>query len=329
MKALIVRKFGEPGETEFGDIPDPLVGEHSVLLDVRSAAINYPDLLVIRGRYQNLPPLPFAPGKDAAGVVRQVGSAVRTFKPGDRVVAHMEYGAYASCAAVPVGNCVTLPPSISFDDAVAIGLPFQTAFFALCERGRFAPGDTVLVTGASGAVGAAALQLVRALGGIAIAAVNRPEQAEQAFIDGASHVVDLSMPDIRESLRKQVQDAMDGRGADIVLDALGGHVFGAALRALTWGGRAVVIGFASGEIPQIKVNYLLVKNIEVSGVQWSDYRDRQPQRVSEVQHKLHELFEAGKINARVALKVRVENATQALSEVDRRAIAGRVILTFK
>lgn len=329
MKALIVRRFGEPGEVEIGELPDPVVGDHSILIDVRSAAINYPDLLVIRGRYQNLPTVPFAPGKDAAGVVLEVGPGVLRIKPGDRVVAHMEHGAFASRAAVHEGSCLALPSSMSFDDAVAIGLPFQTAYFALCERGRFVPGETVLVTGASGGVGAAALQLVRSLGGIAIAAVNRPEQVGQALADGASHVVNLSMPDIRESLRQQVLEATGGRGVDIALDALGGHVFGAALRALTWCGRAVVIGFASGEIPQIKANYLLVKNIEVSGMQWSDYRERNAQRVSEVQRKLQELFEAGQIRTRIALKVPFESAGQALAAVDRRAVAGRVILDFK
>ncbi|SAL03113.1 alcohol dehydrogenase [Caballeronia arationis] len=329
MKALVVRKFGEPEDVDFGEIADPVLGDDSVLINVHSAAINYPDLLVIRGHYQNLPPLPFAPGKDAAGVVLAVGPAVRQIKPGDRVVAQMEYGAYASRVAVPEANCESLPEGMSFDDAVAIGLPFQTAYFALCERGRFVAGETVLVTGASGGVGAAALQLVRALGGKAIAAVNRPEQAAQALADGASHVVDLSMPDIRESLRRQVLEATGGHGADIVLDALGGDVFGAGLRALAWRGRGVVIGFASGEIPQIKANYLLVKNIEVSGLQWSDYRDRMPQKVKEVQRKLNELHVAGQIRARVALKVPLESGVQALMAVERRAVAGRAILRFE
>jgi NADPH2:quinone reductase len=329
MKAAIVRRFGEPCEVAIGELPEPIVGETSVLVEIRSAAINYPDLLVIRGRYQNLPPLPFAPGKDAAGVVLAVGSAVRQFRAGDRVVAHMEYGAYASRVAVPEGCCIALPAAMSFDGAVAMGLPFQTAYFALCERGRFARGESVLITGASGGVGAAALQLVRALGGIAIAAVNRPEQVAQALADGASHVVDLSMPDIRESLRRQVLELTEGRGVDIVLDALGGNVFGAALRALTWCGRAVVIGFASGEIPQIKANYLLVKNIEVSGLQWSDYRDRDPDRVNGVQNKLHDLYVSGQIRARIALKVQLENAGQALEAIDRRAITGRALISFE
>lgn len=328
MKAVVVRRFGEPGEVEVAELPDPEATGNEVLIDVRASAINYPDLLVIRGTYQNLPPLPFSPGKDAAGVVLAVGSSVRRFTPGDRVVAHMEYGAYASRLPVSEDKCERLPSAISFDDAVAMGLPFQTAFFALHERARFVSGETVLVTGASGGVGAAALQLVRALGGKAIAAVNRPQQAGQALADGASDVVDLSMPDVREGLRRQVFDITGGRGVDIVLDTLGADVFGAALRALGWCGRAVVIGFAGGQIPQIKANYLLVKNIEVSGLQWSDYRDRLPERVRLAQRKLHELLEAGSIRPRIALRLPIEQAAKGLTAVDTRSVAGRVVLNF-
>lgn len=328
MKAAIVRNFGEPGDVVIGQLPDPAVRDHDVLIEIRAAAINYPDLLVIRGRYQNLPRLPFVPGKDAAGVVLQVGASVRRFRPGDRVVAHMEYGAYASRVALPERYCEALPDAMSFDDAVAMGLPFQTAYFALCERARFTQGETVLVTGASGGVGAAALQLVRALGGTAIAAINRPGQASQALADGASHVVDLSLPDVRESLRQQVFDVTDGRGVDIVLDALGGDVFNAALRTLAWCGRAVVIGFAAGGIPHIKANYLLLKNIEVSGLQWSDYRERDSRRVNDVQRKLHELYASGQIHPRIALKLPLDKVGEALDAIDRRAVIGRAVLGF-
>jgi NADPH2:quinone reductase len=328
MKAVVVRKFGEPGDVEITELQDPEVQDNNVLIDVRASAINYPDLLVIKGKYQNLPQLPFSPGKDAAGVVVTVGPSVRHVKPGDRVVAHMEYGAYASRVLVSEDKCEFLPAAIPFDDAVAMGLPFQTAFFALMERARFAAGERVLVTGASGGVGAAALQLVRALGGKAIAAVNRPEQAEQALADGASHVVDLSMQDLREGLRQQVFEVTEGRGVDIVLDTLGGDVFGAALRALGWCGRAVVIGFAGGQIPQIKANYLLLKNIEVSGLQWSDYRDREPKRVGLAQRKLHDLLEKRLIRPRIALRLPAEEAAKGLEAVDTRSVAGRVILHF-
>ncbi|WP_254661861.1 NADPH:quinone oxidoreductase family protein [Burkholderia sp. CCA53] len=254
MKAIVVHAFTEPEQLTLGELPDPHVGDDSVLIDVRAAAVNYPDLLVVRGTYQVLPERPFAPGKDAAGIVRAVGRNVTHIRPGDRVVAQMEYGAFAERVSVDQRSCFVLPDSMPFDDAAAMGLVYQTAYFALVERGGFCEGESVLVTGAGGGVGSAALQLVKSLGGRALAAVSGAEQARVATETGADAIIDLTAPNLRDSLREQVRAATVDRGVDVLLDTLGGDAFDAALRAIAWCGRAVVVGFASGRIPEVKVN---------------------------------------------------------------------------
>ncbi|WP_261541890.1 NADPH:quinone oxidoreductase family protein [Burkholderia multivorans] len=328
MQAIVVHAFTEPEQLTLGELPDPHVGDDSVLIDVRAAAVNYPDLLVVRGTYQVLPERPFAPGKDAAGIVRAVGRNVTHIRPGDRVVAQMEYGAFAERVSVDERSCFVLPDSMPFDDAAAMGLVYQTAYFALVERGGFREGESVLVTGAGGGVGSAALQLVKSLGGRALAAVSGAEQARVATETGADAIIDLTAPNLRDSLREQVRAATGDRGVDVLLDTLGGDAFDAALRAIAWCGRAVVIGFASGRIPEVKVNYLLVKNIAVSGLQWSDYRDRQPEKVRAVQQAIFRLYEQGAIKPRIAARLPLARAGEALTELASGRSSGKYVVTL-
>ncbi|MBU9211005.1 NADPH:quinone oxidoreductase family protein [Burkholderia multivorans] len=328
MKAIVVHAFTEPEQLTLGELPDPHVGDDSVLIDVRAAAVNYPDLLVVRGTYQVLPERPFAPGKDAAGIVRAVGRNVTHIRPGDRVVAQMEYGAFAERVSVDQRSCFVLPDSMPFDDAAAMALVYQTAYFALVERGGFCEGESVLVTGAVGGVGSAALQLVKSLGGRALAAVSGAEQARVATETGADAIIDLTAPNLRDSLREQVRAATVDRGVDVLLDTLGGDAFDAALRAIAWCGRAVVVGFASGRIPEVKVNYLLVKNIAVSGLQWSDYRDRQPEKVRAVQQAIFRLYEQGAIKPRIAARLPLARAGEALTKLASGRSSGKYVVTL-
>lgn len=293
MKAVVIHEFSEPECLKVEDMPDPVPGAGQVLIDVTYAGVNFPDMLVMTGRYQNLPERPFVPGKDAAGVVLAVGAGVRGLRVGDRVVAQVEYGAYAERLVAATDDCHLLPDSISDCEAAAMGLVYQTAYFALVERGQFKAGEIVLVNGAAGGVGGAAVQLAKALGGIVLAGVSDAAQADVARSLGADHIIDLSAPDLRESLRAQVRDCTKGHGADVVLDPLGGDVFDAAIRAVAWCGRVVVIGFVAGRIPTIKANYLLLKNIAVLGLQWSDYRELLPEKVRTVQRELFELHARG------------------------------------
>jgi NADPH2:quinone reductase len=329
MRAFIVRKFGSPAVGEVAQVPDPVPGPHDVLVEIHAAPVNYVDLLVIGGQYQFVPELPFVPGKGPAGVVTAVGPSVRGLMVGDRVLAMAEYGGYAEKVVAAENQCYKLPASMSFEDAAAISLAFDTAWFALRERARYATGESVLVLGASGAVGYAAVQLAKALGAYVLAGISSPEKADFVKAAGADAIVDLSRPDLRDSLRDQVYAHTDQRGVDIVLDPIGGSAFAAALRSLAWCGRLVVIGFAAGEIPTMKANYLLLKNIEVSGLQISDYRRKAPQRVADCFAEIFQLYRAGKLRPAPITRFALEQCSTALQHVQDRKAAGRVLLIPK
>ena len=265
VRAVLVREHGAPHAQALEEVGTPPIGASDALVDVHAIGINFPDLLVIGGTYQVLPPRPFIPGKDAAGVVRAVGPEVTLVKPGDRVLVSQESGCYAEQLAAHENNCHVMPDAMSFAEAAAMGLVYQTAYFALVERGGYRSGETVLVHGAAGGVGLAAVQIAKGLGARVLAGVRSSAQADLARANGADAVIDLAGGNLRETIRAQVQAATGGQGADVILDPLGGDVFDASLRALAWCGRLVVIGFAAGRIPEVKANYLLVKNIAVSG----------------------------------------------------------------
>ena len=327
MRAIVVREFGPPEGMAIEGWPTPEPGPGQIRVDVHAIDVNYPDLLVIGGKYQILPARPFVPGKDAAGVVSAVGQGTRHCKVGDRVLVQVEHGAYAEQVLADDVNGYVIPDAMSFAEAAAMGLVFQTAHFALIDRGRFEPGETVLVTGAGGGVGLAAIQLVKALGGVALAGTRSPAKADAIRAAGADALIDLGASNLREALRAQVHGVTDARGADVVLDVLGGDVFDAALRALAWRGRIVVVGFAAGRIPEIRANYLLVKNIGVSGLQWSDYRERDPAWVRRVQIELFALYEAGKLRPQIMQAFPMDEFARALDLVAKGQVSGKVVLT--
>jgi NADPH:quinone reductase len=327
MQAVIVRQFGALDGAAVGEMPAPAPGPMEVQIAVHAVAVNYVDLLVIGGKYQFLPELPFVPGKGPAGIVSAVGDSVSRFKVGDHVLAMAEQGGYAETAIAPEAQCYRLPASMSFTDAAAMALVYDTAWFALRDRARYKPGETVLVLGASGGVGYAAVQLAKAMDAKVLAGIASPEKFDMARAAGADAVIDLSRTDLCDSLRTQVQDVTGGHGADIVLDPLGGDAFDAALRALAWRGRLVVIGFAAGRIPTIKANYLLVKNIEVSGLQVSDYRKKTPDQMAACFSELFAFYEAGKLKPLVGGTLPLARWADALRQVQDRSARGRLVLT--
>jgi NADPH2:quinone reductase len=300
-----------------------------VLVEVHVAPVNYVDLLVVGGTYQFLPACPFIPGKAPAGVVIALGPDLTAPSIGDRVLAMAEEGGYAELVALRADQCYRLPAHMTFAEAASLSLVYDTAWFALRERARLAPGETVLVLGASGGVGQAAVQLARAMGARVLAGVSRPERAAAARAAGADAVIDLSHENLRDSLREQVRGVTDGRGADVILDPLGGDVFAAALRALAWCGRLVVIGFAAGDIPTLKANYLLLKNIEVSGLQVSDYRKRRPAQMAACFAEIFELYEASRIKPAATQVFPLEQAGAALAELRNRRLSGRAVLRLR
>jgi NADPH2:quinone reductase len=327
MKALLVRQFGALDGLVIEERPTPQPGEGEVLIDVHAAGVNFPDLLVIQGKYQFLPALPFSPGKECAGVIRAVGTGVTQLKPGDRVLAQVEFGAYAQQVATKAVNCHLIPQAMSYPEAAAMGLTYMTAHFALVERARIQPGETVLVTGAAGGVGLATVQVAKALGATVLAAVSTPDKAAAAKANGADHIIDTGVPDLRDSLRQQVYAAVGKRGVDVIVDSVGGDVFDAVMRAIAWAGRIVVVGFADGRIPEIKAGHVLVKNISIIGLQFSDYRDREPEKCLVARRQLFDLYTAGKLKPHVMATFPFERYLDALALVRDRKVIGKVVLT--
>ena len=329
MQAVIVNEFGDIEATGLGRMPGPIPEPGEVLVRNKAVAVNYVDLLVIAGKYQFRPECPFVPGKAPAGVVQAVGEGVDRFQVGDRVLAMAEEGGYAEQVTVAADQCYCLPDSMTYAAAAAMALVYDTAWVALRDRVRVREGEVALILGASGGVGYAALQLAHAMGVRTLAGIARPEKAEFVLDAGAESVIDLSVPDLREALRRQVYEANGGQGADVILDPLGGDIFDAALRALAWRGRMVVIGFAAGRIPVIKANYLLLKNIEVSGLQVSDYRKQTPDIMRHCFTDIFSLFEAGKIKPAPVTEVPLEDYRSALIQVRDRSAHGRLVLTIE
>lgn len=326
MRSYRVWEHGAPTTMRVDELPDLVPGPEQMVVDVKAAGINFPDVLVVSGKYQILPSRPFTPGKDLAGVVRAVGAGVNGYAPGDRVMAQVENGAFAEQAVVTPEQSYKLPDGLSFEAAAAMGLVYQTAHFALVERGQYKRGETVLVGGAAGGVGLAAVQIAKGLGAKVLAGVRSPEEAEVVRAAGVDAVIDLSVPDLRESIRAQVHAATGGHGADVVLDPLGADFFAGALRAMAWCGRLVVIGFAAGDIPTLKVNYLLLKNIAVSGLQWSDYRDRTPERIQQVQQDLFDLWRSGAVEPRIMRDFAFSELPEALDLVSQGKVQGKAVV---
>ena len=329
MRAVIVSEFGDVEGTGIGNMPGPLPRPDEALISIRAVAVNYVDLLVIAGKYQFRPECPFIPGKAPAGVVEATGDGVDQFKAGDRVLAMAEEGGYAEQVTVAADQCYGLPDSMPYAAAAAMALVYDTAWVALRDRVRVREGEVALILGASGGVGYAALQLAHAMGVRTLAGIARPEKAEFVLDAGAEALIDLSVPDLREVLRRQVYEANGGKGADVILDPLGGDIFDAALRALAWRGRMVVIGFAAGRIPVIKANYLLLKNIEVSGLQVSDYRKQTPDIMRQCFTDIFSLYEAGKIKPAPVTQVPLEDYRSALIQVRDRSAHGRLVLAIE
>jgi NADPH2:quinone reductase len=327
MRAVMVHGFGSAETARIEETADPRPGPGEVLVEIHATPVNYVDLVTLRGEYQFRPKLPYTPGKGPAGVVRELGAGVQDLRVGDRVLAMAEYGGYAELVAVDQSQVYRLPDTLSFTDAAAMSLAFDTAWMALRDRARLQTGESVLVLGASGAVGTAAVQLAKAMGaGSVLAAVSSPEKFVALKAMGADEMVDLSRPDLRESIREQVFAVTGGSGVDVVIDPLGGDPFDGAVRAIAWRGRLVVIGFAAGRIPTLKLNYVMLKNIEVSGLQISDYRKRTPELLRDCYREMFEFCSEGRITAPPVNTFALSDFATAVQAVEARKNTSRIVL---
>jgi NADPH2:quinone reductase len=326
MRRIIVTEHGVPEAMSIADGPPlrPNLGE--VRVGVHAAGVNFPDLLQISGKYQTIPPLPFSPGKEVAGEVLSIGAGVTRVKLGDRVMVQIEHGGYGEEVVARQENCFVMPHGLSMVKAAAMGIVYITAWFGIVDRGQFRVGETVLITGAAGGCGTAAIQIVRALGGRAIGVVSTPEKAEFVRAQGADGVIVIDGRDMRDALRDEVRALNGGRGADIVFDPVGGDILDAALRSLAWSGRAIICGFAGGRPNLIRSNYLLIKHISVSGLHASDYRDFHPHVLDDAMQRMFTLVCMGRIDPPVSRIFALEEFASALDEIASRRALGKVVL---
>ena len=322
MKALVCRTFGPPENLRLEEVDPPALGATSIRVGVRSAGLNFPDVLIVQGKYQVKPEFPFSPGAEVSGVVREVGERVTRFAPGDRVMALCTTGGFAEEAVVHEGSAFKMTDGMSFDAAAALPLTYGTTIHALVDRAKLAPGETLLVTGAGGGVGIAAVQLGKALGATVIAAAGSEEKRTAAKEAGADYVIDY----IDESIPDRVKAITKNAGVEVVYDAVGGDVFDACLRAIGWGGRLLIVGFASGRIPDIPANRLLLKGASAVGVYWGSFAARDPAANAENFERLFGLYAQKKIDPKIGRTYAFEDAAQAIVDLENRSIVGKAIV---
>ncbi len=329
MRGLLIRQFGAIDSHELVEVPDPAPGPEEVLVRVHAIGINFPDLLMLQGKYQIRHPTPFVPGRDASGIVEAVGSGVTSFKPGDRTVCQVPKGAFAEKVAAPLERCFPMSPRADFVTAAAMITPYNTAYVAAVIRTNIGAADTVLITGAAGAVGLAILQLAKHRGAKVIAAVSSDDKARLVREYGADHVVYTRGDNLKEELPAQILALTNERGVDVAFETIGGDVFAAALRSLAFAGRIVVVGFASAQIPEVKTNYLLYRNLAVMGapldIHFKERRELMHQGVSE----LLELSERGIVKPMIAKVVPFESFNDAMRLAADRKTIGRVVVAVQ
>lgn len=301
------------------DAPTPEAGQ--VTIDVRAAGVNFPDVLITQGKYQFKPATPFVPGGEVAGVVREVGEGVTAFAPGDRVAATMLFGAFAEQVCCPVGSVFPLPDAIDFDVGAATLVAYATTLHALVDRAQLRAGETLLVLGAGGGVGLAAVELGKCLGARVIAAASSEAKLERCRSRGADDTIDYS----REDLRTRAK-ALAINGVDVVYDPVGGDFTEAAIRTLGWEGRLLVVGFASGTIPRIPTNLVLLKNCQLMGVFWGAFTQREPARNREHIAQLTEWIVQGRVRPHIDAALPLERAGEALERLARREVRGKLVL---
>ena len=324
-KAMICRELGPPERLVYDDIelPEPARGE--ALIRIHRVGVNFPDKLIIAGGYQLKPPLPFVPGTEVAAEVVTLGpangSAPAHIRPGAQVMATMRTGAYAGAAVVPFGAIRPIPAGFTLSQAAAHPVGAQTAYVALVERGDLAAGETILILGAAGGVGLAAVQLARALGATVIATGSTQEKRDAALAAGADHAIEA-----KDDLKAVVMALTEGRGVDLVYDPVGGDAFDQAIRTLAWGGRLLVVGFASGRIPTLAVNRALIKGISVIGVRAGEHVRQRPELGPRIHRAVDALAAEGRLVPRIHAELPLADAAKALRMLDRREVIGKIVL---
>jgi NADPH2:quinone reductase len=321
MRAVVCTALGPVENLVLGELPDPEPGPGEIVIDVRVAALNFPDTLIIEGKYQFRPDPPFSPGGEAAGVIAAVGDGVG-WKVGTPVVAVHTAGAFAEKWLVPGAMVLPLPEGLSFEQAAGFTMTYGTSYYALKQRAGLQPGETLLVLGAAGGVGSAAVELGKAMGATVIAAASTPEKLDFASSLGADHTIDYTASDLRES----VKEFTAGRGVDVVYDPVGGPISEPALRSIAWDGRLLVVGFAAGDIPSIPLNLPLLKSASIVGVFWGAWMRRGSPATAENVRELYQMAATGRIEPRISAIHPLGDYAAAFADLTSRTATGKVLL---
>lgn len=325
MKAIVCAELGPPAGLRLSECPEPAAGPGQVTIQVAAVGLNFPDTLIVAGKYQVKPPLPFTPGMECAGRVKAVGEGVRGFAPGDRVMATLTFGAMAEVALAQAHHVYLIPDEMDFNQAASFPVTYGTTYHALADRAKLRPGETLLVLGAAGGVGLNAVELGKLMGARVIAAAGSAAKLALTKEYGAEAVIDYA----RESIRDRVNALTDQRGADVIFDAVGGDAFDAALKCVAWEGRLLVVGFASGRIPQAPANLILLRNAAVVGVLWGPFADREPAKNRANFAQLLDWFRAGKLKPHISRRFALADAAQAMDYLLSRQATGKVVLEVK
>lgn len=324
MKAIVCHELTGAAALRLDKVPEPRPGPGQVRLKIRACGVNFADSLITRGQYQKQPQPPFSPGFEVSGDVLELGMGVDSINVGDRIIAITPYGGYAEQVVVNTNRCVPMPATMSWEEGAAFPVVFGTSHIALWHRARLGVGEILVVHGASGGVGLTAVAIGKRLGAVVIATASSPEKLEVAREHGADYLINTSTEDVRT----RIKELTGGRGADVVYDPVGGELFTASLRSIAFEGRILVIGFAGGTVPQIPANHLLVKNVDVIGVNWPAYAELHPQVMTESFRTLIHWYLDGAIQPHVSAAYPLEQAVEALNQVIARKSTGKVIITM-
>ncbi|GEQ97949.1 NADPH:quinone oxidoreductase [Iodidimonas gelatinilytica] len=324
MKAIRVHEPGELDMLKVEEVASPQMKSGHIRIGVRACGINFADILIVKGLYQEKPPLPFTPGGEVAGEVLEVAPDVKGIKPGDRVMSMIGTGGLAEEALVAADMALPIPKSVSFEAAAAFSVAYGTSHVALAHRAGLKSGETLLVHGAAGGVGLTAVEIGKLMGATVIAVASTREKLDVAKSKGADHLINSKT----ENLRERVKEITNGRGADVIYDPVGGASFDQSLRCIAFEGRIIVIGFASGTIPQIPANLLLVKNISVVGLYWGSYAKKRPEILMGSMHQLMTWLGEGKITPHISHAEPLSNAVEALRALEERRSTGKVVVTM-
>ncbi|MCR9213342.1 MAG: NADPH:quinone oxidoreductase family protein [Proteobacteria bacterium] len=325
MKALVCKEFGGPDILEMDEVDEPQVSKGMVKIEVHSVGLNFPDTLMIAGKYQFKPPFPFSPGMECAGIVAEIGEGVTNVAVGDRVMANHGVGGFAEYVLAPEEGTYKIPDNMAFDKAAGFPVTYGTTYHALVDRGDLKPGEVLLVHGAAGGVGLNAVELGKALGATVIGTVGSDDKMDIVTQYGADHVINYST----ESIRDRVKELTGGKGADVIYDPVGGDAFDQSMRCINWNGRLLVIGFASGRIAELKTNLALLKGCSVVGVFWGEFARRHPDQNRANFQAMLDMVEEGKINPHVSMHFPLEQGADAMKALLSRKSTGKVIITVR